>query len=62
MTGLALKFWTDDKGQDIAKYAVMLAVIFGISGRALFVSLVRTRIMLLVPGGRSIAAGTGPLI
>jgi Flp pilus assembly pilin Flp len=27
MTAFALKFWTDDKGQDIAEYAVMLAVI-----------------------------------
>jgi Flp pilus assembly pilin Flp len=27
MTDLALKFWTDDTGQDIAEYAVMLAVI-----------------------------------
>ncbi len=27
MTDLALKFWIDDTGQDIAEYAVMLAVI-----------------------------------
>ena len=27
MTGLFLRLWTDDKGQDIAEYAVMLAVI-----------------------------------
>jgi Flp pilus assembly pilin Flp len=27
MTAFALKFWTDDKGQDIAEYAMMLAVI-----------------------------------
>ena len=27
MADLAFKFWTDDKGQDIAEYAVMLAVI-----------------------------------
>jgi Flp pilus assembly pilin Flp len=27
MTDLALKFWRDDTGQDIAEYAVMLAVI-----------------------------------
>ncbi|PYV94491.1 MAG: Flp family type IVb pilin [Acidobacteria bacterium] len=27
MTDLISKFWTDDKGQDIAEYAVMLAVI-----------------------------------
>src|SRR5206468_3549606 len=27
MTDLAPKFWTDDTGQDIAEYAVMLAVI-----------------------------------
>jgi len=27
MTGLALKLWRDDTGQDIAEYAVMLAVI-----------------------------------
>src|SRR5439155_26856467 len=27
MTDLAFKFWTDDTGQDIAEYAVMLAVI-----------------------------------
>ena len=27
MTHLMLKLWTDDKGQDIAEYAVMLAVI-----------------------------------
>jgi Flp pilus assembly pilin Flp len=27
MTDLALKLWTDDTGQDIAEYAVMLAVI-----------------------------------
>ena len=26
MTDLAPKFWTDDTGQDIAEYAVMLAV------------------------------------
>ena len=27
MTSLSLKLWTDDTGQDIAEYAVMLAVI-----------------------------------
>jgi hypothetical protein len=27
MTDLAFKFWTDDAAQDIAEYAVMLAVI-----------------------------------
>jgi len=27
MTDLILRFWTDDNGQDIAEYAVMLAVI-----------------------------------
>ena len=27
MTRLMAKLWTDDKGQDIAEYAVMLAVI-----------------------------------
>jgi Flp pilus assembly pilin Flp len=27
MTDLIVKLWTDDKGQDIAEYAVMLAVI-----------------------------------
>jgi hypothetical protein len=27
MTDLIFKVWTDDKGQDIAEYAVMLAVI-----------------------------------
>ena len=27
MTDLILKLWTDDNGQDIAEYAVMLAVI-----------------------------------
>ena len=27
MTGLPLKLWTDDAGQDIVEYAVMLAVI-----------------------------------
>ena len=27
MTYLISRFWTDDKGQDIAEYAVMLAVI-----------------------------------
>ena len=27
MTDLILRLWTDDKGQDIAEYAVMLAVI-----------------------------------
>jgi len=27
MTDLALELWRDDTGQDIAKYAVMLAVI-----------------------------------
>jgi Flp pilus assembly pilin Flp len=27
MTDLISRFWTDDKGQDIAEYAVMLAVI-----------------------------------
>ena len=27
MTDLALELWTDDTGQDIAEYAVMLAVI-----------------------------------
>ena len=27
MTDLISKFWIDDKGQDIAEYAVMLAVI-----------------------------------
>ena len=27
MTGLIFRLWTDDKGQDIAEYAVMLAVI-----------------------------------
>ncbi len=27
MTDLISKLWTDDKGQDIAEYAVMLAVI-----------------------------------
>ena len=27
MTDLAPNFWTDDTGQDIAEYAVMLAVI-----------------------------------
>ena len=27
MVDLILKFWTDDEGQDIAEYAVMLAVI-----------------------------------
>ena len=27
MTDLVLKLWTDDQGQDIAEYAVMLAVI-----------------------------------
>jgi Flp pilus assembly pilin Flp len=27
MTDLALKLWTDDTGQDIAEYALMLAVI-----------------------------------
>ncbi len=27
MTDLIFKLWTDDKGQDIAEYAVMLAVI-----------------------------------
>ncbi len=27
MTDLLLKLWTDDTGQDIAEYAVMLAVI-----------------------------------
>jgi Flp pilus assembly pilin Flp len=27
MTDLALKFWRDDTGQNIAEYAVMLAVI-----------------------------------
>jgi len=27
MIDLISKFWTDDKGQDIAEYAVMLAVI-----------------------------------
>ena len=27
MTNLALKFWTEDTAQDIAEYAVMLAVI-----------------------------------
>ena len=27
MTNLALKFWTEDIAQDIAEYAVMLAVI-----------------------------------
>jgi len=27
MTDLTLKLWTDDTGQDIAEYAVMLAVI-----------------------------------
>jgi Flp pilus assembly pilin Flp len=27
MKGLLRKFWTDDKGQDIAEYAVMSAVI-----------------------------------
>jgi hypothetical protein len=30
MTDLALKFWIDDTGQDIAEYAVMLAVIHGV--------------------------------
>ena len=27
MTGLLLRLWNDDQGQDIAEYAVMLAVI-----------------------------------
>jgi Flp pilus assembly pilin Flp len=27
MRNLLLQFWTDDQGQDIAEYAVMLAVI-----------------------------------
>jgi Flp pilus assembly pilin Flp len=27
MSNLLLKLWTDDQGQDIAEYAVMLAVI-----------------------------------
>jgi Flp pilus assembly pilin Flp len=27
MTDLICRLWTDDKGQDIAEYAVMLAVI-----------------------------------
>lgn len=27
MTGLIRRFWIDDDGQDIAEYAVMLAVI-----------------------------------
>jgi len=27
MTDLVLKLWRDDQGQDIAEYAVMLAVI-----------------------------------
>jgi Flp pilus assembly pilin Flp len=27
MRNLLLRFWTDDQGQDIAEYAVMLAVI-----------------------------------
>jgi Flp pilus assembly pilin Flp len=27
MTELIFRFWTDDQGQDIAEYAVMLAVI-----------------------------------
>ncbi|PYV95231.1 MAG: Flp family type IVb pilin [Acidobacteria bacterium] len=27
MTDLILRLWTDDNGQDIAEYAVMLAVI-----------------------------------
>ncbi len=27
MTDLIFRLWTDDKGQDIAEYAVMLAVI-----------------------------------
>ena len=27
MTDLIFKLWTDDQGQDIAEYAVMLAVI-----------------------------------
>jgi Flp pilus assembly pilin Flp len=27
MTNLAFRFWTDDTAQDIAEYAVMLAVI-----------------------------------
>jgi len=27
MTALIFRLWTDDKGQDIAEYAVMLAVI-----------------------------------
>lgn len=27
MRGLVWRFWTDDTGQDIAEYAVMLAVI-----------------------------------
>ena len=27
MTDLTLRLWTDDTGQDIAEYAVMLAVI-----------------------------------
>ena len=27
MADLILKFWTNDEGQDIAEYAVMLAVI-----------------------------------
>ena len=32
MTDLALKFWTDDTGQDIAEYAVMLAVLVLVVG------------------------------
>ncbi|HUA16587.1 MAG TPA: Flp family type IVb pilin [Verrucomicrobiae bacterium] len=27
MSGLIRRFWADDRGQDIAEYAVMLAVI-----------------------------------
>ena len=27
MTGLTLRLWSNDEGQDIAEYAVMLAVI-----------------------------------
>jgi Flp pilus assembly pilin Flp len=27
MTSLLVRFWVDDQGQDIAEYAVMLAVI-----------------------------------
>ncbi len=38
MTDLISKLWTDDQGQDIAEYAVMLAVIFGSNANTVFSS------------------------